>query len=136
MITTTCAVNPVRNTLLVSRAASMATETGKRGQAVGCCDIRYLSETHFILKSRETSFAQSSVVKSFGNFAQSTVVSLPCSVQIFTTISQLRMMFWTNEISRDLSLSFGWIPYIMTSLLVPRGFLEMIDRPSNKIVQI
>ena len=37
-------------------------------------------------------------------FAQSTAVILPCSVQNFKTIEQLKQMLWTNEISWDDSL--------------------------------
>ena len=43
-------------------------------------------------------------VKSFWNFAQSTAVSLPCSVQTFTTIGQVNDKISEKEISRDLSL--------------------------------
>ena len=45
-----------------------------------------------------------SVIKSFRKFSQSMAVSLPCSIQNFKTIRQLKRMSWTNEISRDLSL--------------------------------
>ena len=40
----------------------------------------------------------------FWNFAQSTAVSLPCSVQNFKTIVYLCNKLWENEISRGLSL--------------------------------
>ena len=41
------------------------------------------------------------VVKSFWDFAQIRVVSLPCNVHVFEKIWQLKWIFWTNEISRD-----------------------------------
>ena len=44
-----------------------------------------------------------SVFQSFWNFAQSTAVSLLCSVQNFEMIVQLEQLLWTNEISRDWS---------------------------------
>ena len=44
-------------------------------------------------------FAQSS-----WDFAQSTAVTLPSSIQNFKTIGWLECMLWTNAISRDLSL--------------------------------
>ena len=47
-----------------------------------------------------------SVVKLFWNFAQSTAVSLQCSLQFFKTTWQPTWVLWTNEISRDLSLRF------------------------------
>ena len=45
-----------------------------------------------------------SVIQLFRHFAQSTAVSLPCSVQHFKTIEWLKQMLWTNEISRKLGL--------------------------------
>ena len=55
-------------------------------------------------KSREILFVHNlifscQIVLKFG-----TAVSLPCSEKIFKTISQLKWMLWTNEISRDLNL--------------------------------
>ena len=44
------------------------------------------------------------VLQLFWNFAQSTAVTLLCSVQNFKMIGQLRWMLWMNEISCDLSL--------------------------------
>ena len=44
-----------------------------------------------------------SVVKSFWNFAQSTAVILPCSVQNFKMIWRLKGMLWTDNFSQDLS---------------------------------
>ena len=71
------------------------------------CKIGYPSETHLKLKSREISSITSvSIVQSVWNFAQSTAVTLSCSVQNFKAISQLHEL-WANEISRDLSLR--WI---------------------------
>ena len=68
-------------------------------------NIGYLSEIHLKLKSREISFAHNSCFdRSLWNFAQSTAVSLPCSVQNFKLIGQLQRKLWTNEFSRDLSL--------------------------------
>ena len=39
------------------------------------------------------------VVQSFCNFAQSTAVALPCSVQNIKMIGRLKMMLWDNDIS-------------------------------------
>ena len=52
------------------------------------------SATQLKLKSREISFVHNIGVpiQSSGNIAQSTAVSLPCSVQNFKTIGQLRQM--------------------------------------------
>ena len=44
------------------------------------------------------------VSQSFWKFAQSTAVSLPCSVQNFKKIWLLINKLWVNEISRDLDL--------------------------------
>ena len=44
------------------------------------------------------------VEQSFWNFAQSMAVLLPCSVQNFKMIGQLKQMLGTNEFSQDLSL--------------------------------
>ena len=44
------------------------------------------------------------VARLFLNFAQSTAVILPCSVQNFKMIRQMKWMLWMTEISRDLSL--------------------------------
>ena len=63
----------------------------------GCFDIRYPNKTHLKLKSREITPAllitYCPIVKSFRRFAQSTAVSLPCSVQIFKTIWQRKLIF-------------------------------------------
>ena len=45
-----------------------------------------------------------SAARSYGNFAQSTAVSLPCTVQYFQTIKQLLTSLWANEISWDIFL--------------------------------
>ena len=50
-----------------------------------------------------------SVAQSFCNFAQSTAVMLPCSVQNFSTIRKLKRILWTNEDSRDLGVR--WISH-------------------------
>ena len=59
-----------------------------------------------------------SIAQSFWNFAQNMAVTLPCSVQNFEMIGQLKLMVWTEEISWDLSsrwVSEGRISYIATS---------------------
>ena len=63
----------------------------------------YPSSTHLKLIYRSPLTYCSVVAISFWNIVQSTVVLLPCSVQIFT-IWQLKWVFCTNEISREL----GW----------------------------
>ena len=44
------------------------------------------------------------VAQKFWHFAQNTTPILPCFVQYFKMIEQLKRMLWTNEISRDLDL--------------------------------
>ena len=59
-----------------------------------------------------------SVVQSFWNFAQSMAVSLPCSVQNFTMIGQLKNKLWAIEISWYSSsrwVSVGGISSIVTA---------------------
>ena len=67
----------------------------------GCCAIQYIRPKLIfnpnLVKSR-LSVTYSSLIKSFRNFAQRTAVILPCSVQNFKTIAQLKRMLWTNEI--------------------------------------
>ena len=84
------------------------------------CNIGYPSEIHLKLKSHEISLAHYSCFSwpitligqlSVWNFAQSTAVSLPCSVQNFKPIGQLKRVLWRNEISRDLSLRWVWDGY-------------------------
>ena len=65
-----------------------------------------------------------SVDRSLWNFAQGTEVSLPCPVQIFKAIRQLKRMSWTNEISRELVLVtphkiWQWGDYIMLYIFTP-----------------
>ena len=65
--------------------------------------IGYPSQMHLKLNYREISFAHNLLLngfKSFSNFAQSTAVSLPWKPKIS---EKLKLMFWTNEISRDLN---------------------------------
>ena len=52
-------------------------------------------------QSREISFFQTYflVSHSFRNFVQSTTVSLPCTVQNFKAIRQLKRMLWRYEVS-------------------------------------
>ena len=71
----------------------------------GACaiyDIRPIRNLNSNLAKSRLPIMHRSVVKSFGNFSQSTAV--PCSVQNSQTIWQLEWMIWANEISRDLSL--------------------------------
>ena len=58
-----------------------------------------------------------SIVKLFWNFAQSTTVSPPCSVQNFKMIWQPKSIFWTNEISWtfEFKMHFGQIAYFATA---------------------
>ena len=53
-----------------------------------------------------------SVAQSFCNFAQSTAVILPCSVQNFGTSWLLRYKLWANETLRDCSLNSKGPPII------------------------
>ena len=66
------------------------------------CKIGYPSETDLKPKSHEKT--PISIIWSTWNFAQCMAVSLPCSVQNSKTIWQLRLMSWTNEISRFFGL--------------------------------
>ena len=81
---------------------------------LGCCAMKDIHPKLIfnsnLAKSR-SSITSVSVIQSIWNFAQSTAVILPCSVQYFKTIGLLTGMFRTNGISRDLSLrwvSGGW----------------------------
>ena len=71
------------------------------------CNIGYLSKTHLKPKSRKISFLITyfSLTQWFWNFAQSTAVTLLCSVQNFKTIETLKWMLWTNEILLNLRWS-------------------------------
>ena len=71
------------------------------------CNIGYPPETHLKLKSSLpiTYFA---AAWSFWEFAQSSTVTLICSV--FKAIEQLKRMLWTNEFSRHLGLR--WVPML------------------------
>ena len=68
-----------------------------------CCSP---SEIHLEPKSPEIPFAHTLLWWSFWNFAQSTAVVLPYSVQNFKTMGQLKRVLWTNDVSQDLSLSY------------------------------
>ena len=70
-------------------------------------DIEYPSEMHLktqISQSLVCSLTYFAFAQSFWNFAQSTAVILPCPVQNFQTIGQLRWILSRDEISQDLSL--------------------------------
>ena len=90
--------------------------TQQSGQPAALCSMGYPSKC--ILNSNLakirlpiTGFA---VAQSFWNYAQSTTVILPCSVQNFKMIGQLKRMLWMDEILRDLSFktSFRRIIFI------------------------
>ena len=53
-----------------------------------------------------------SIVKSFWNFAQSMAVILPCSVQNFSMIRELKFKLWINTLSHyfEFGMSFGRDP--------------------------
>ena len=89
----------------------------------GLVQYRISTKIHLKLKSRETllSITQTLVDQSFWDFAQSTAVSLPCSVQNFKLIEQLKRMLWTNEILPNLSLRW-----------VSDGYLILHSSPGTK----
>ena len=60
--------------------------------------MRYPSERHHKLSLVSRLFL-------FQNFAQSTALSVPCSVQHLKNDSTMTWIFWANEVSRDLSLT-------------------------------
>ena len=62
----------------------------------GCCIMGYPPETHLKLKNRLSTICFS-VAQSFWNFAQSTAVVLPCSVQNFKMMGQLKLMSWMTR---------------------------------------
>ena len=64
---------------------------------IGLLGSSYLMKSHSFVTSI-------SVVKSFWNFAQSMAVTLPCSVQNFRMIWQLKCKICAYEISTDLCL--------------------------------
>ena len=67
------------------------------------CNIRYPNLKPNLVKTRlPTTYF--SFTQSFWNLAQSTSVSLPCSVQNLKSIGQVKWMLWTNKISWELSL--------------------------------
>ena len=61
-------------------------------------NMRYQSQTHFKLVSCKIWFPQNyfAIALSFGNFAQSMAVILPCSVQNCKMIEQLTCYGWTT----------------------------------------
>ena len=75
------------------------------------------------------------VSQSFWNCAQNTAVSLPCSVQNFKMIRQLKQMLWANEISRDLSLrliSEGYPILHSTRDRVPLAYCRFVQNTHNR----
>ena len=64
-----------------------------------------------------------SIGHSFWKFAQSTAVSLPCSMQNFRTIGQPKNKLWANEIS--LYLSLRWISAGYHLLRQPQVFVAL-----------
>ena len=73
------------------------------------CNMGYPSESYLELKSREISFANKlfcryQVVSKILHRAQSTAMTVPCSLQNFKTIWQLKEILWKREISWYLSL--------------------------------
>ena len=60
---------------------------------------RHSCSTHSrgLLQYRISLQTHNSVIQSFLNFAQSMAVILPCSVQNFKVIWQLKWMLWANE---------------------------------------
>ena len=81
-----------------------------------------------LTKSR-SAITSMSVVESFWDFAQSTAVSLPCSVQNFKTIGRLTNKSWTNDILRDLSSRcvFGGYPILQQPQGVHRQVLQAVN---------
>ena len=65
------------------------------------CSIGHPPETHLKLKSREISPSMSTtsicLVRSFWNFAQSTAVILPCSVQNFKRLDNWNEHYWRTR---------------------------------------
>ena len=86
-----------------------AGKTKKRGKPGVWCKIGHRTETHLSLKSHKTCLPKTywSVVTSF-QFLQSTAVQLPCFLQRFKLIWQLKRMLWIKDFSRDLNLR--WVP--------------------------
>ena len=73
------------------------------------CNMGYPSETYLELNSREISFANKlfrryQIVLKILHRAQSKAMIVPCTVQNFKTVWQLKEILWKSEISRDLSL--------------------------------
>ena len=74
------------------------------------------------LTKYHSSITSISIAQSFWNFAQSMVVPLPCSVQNFKMIGQLRNKLWANELKTtfEFNRSCGGISYIATTPCVIR----------------
>ena len=68
------------------------------------CAVQYMITETQISRNLVHPLPSVAIVQSFGNFAQSTVVSLPCSVQNFKKIGQLRNKLRANKTSQNLSL--------------------------------
>ena len=70
---------------------------------VGCYNIGYHPKLIFNSNcvTSPSSVASISVVQLFWNFAQSMALSLPCSVQNFKMIGQLKIEVWTTEICTE-----------------------------------
>ena len=85
--------------------------------AVASQDIPWNLILNSNLAKSRLSISYFSVVKSFWNFAHSTTVLFPCSVQNFETIWQLKYILWINEISQHLSWRrvFGGVSFTETA---------------------
>ena len=81
-----------------------------------CCNIRYPSETHLKLKSREISIAHNYlIINSFWNFAQSTEIPLSLSVQLKKGLTTEIGM--TSDLSKF--RSFRFVPRMQKKPILP-----------------
>ena len=73
-------------------------------ESLPVCDIRPKRILNSNLAKSRLPITYFAFVQSLWNFAQSTAVSLPCSVHNFETMGLPKSILWRNEISRDSSL--------------------------------
>ena len=88
-----------RNFIITMHASENATTNKTRGQCIFPQKLNFNSNS---AKTRSY-IASITVVKSFWNFAQSTAVPLPCSVQNFKMIWRPINKLWASQISQKLN---------------------------------
>ena len=100
------------------------------------CNKRYPSETHLKPKSRQISFTHNLFTSKqiVWNFAQSTVVVLPCSMQKNRNDWTIEAGVKTDDISRDLRYAFRMDTLYHTGSLLT--WIKMADEISPDLTAI